>query len=120
MKKIIKIALIVVSVLLLIGIGIYVKLFYIGNKDYSSIVINQVVTGTDKIIIKGEITDSKSAFKDSSYTLVGTELYVSIKSVLVSKKYDSSSFEIELPISGVDVNNIHLTDDKTTKVIYSK
>ncbi len=120
MKKIIKIALIVVSVLLLIGIGIYVKLFYIGNKDYSSIVINQVVTGTDKIIIKGEITDSSRAFKDSSYTLVGAELYLSINSVLVSGKYSSGTFEMAIPVNGLDVNNIHLTDDKTTKVIYSK
>lgn len=120
MKKIIKISLIVVSVLLLIGIGIYVKLFYIGNKDYSNIVINQVVTGTDKIIIKGEITDSSRAFKDSSYTLVGTELYISVNSVLVSGKYSSGTFEIEIPVNGLDVNNIHLTDEKTTKVIYSK
>ena len=120
MKKITKIILIVVGAILLIGIGIYVKLFYIGNKDYSSIVINQVVTGTDKITIKGEITDSSRAFKDSSYTLVGTELYVSVNSVLVSKKYNSGSFEIELPMNGLYVNNIHLTDDKTTKVIYSK
>ena len=41
-------------------------------------------------------------------------------SVMISSKYNKGEFSLNIPVNGRDVNNIHLTDDKTTKVIYSK
>lgn len=120
MNKFAKISIIIIGIALLLGAGVYVKLFYIGSKDYSNVEIEKVVVSSDNLTIYGEFVDSSRAYKDYSYRLVGTELYVSLNSVLVSKKYSSGSFEINLPINGIDVENVHLTDDKSTKVIYSK
>jgi len=120
MNKIVKLLLIVFGVIVLIGVGIYLKLFVIGNYNYENIVINKVAISTENIIIEGEYTDSSSAYKSSSYTLVGSELYIKVKNTLVTKKNNSGKFDINIPIDGTNIDNIHLTDDKTTKVIYSK
>lgn len=120
MNKIVKISLILLGVALLIGAGVYIKLFIIGNKSYEDIVINKVSVSESSIVIDGDITSSSRAYKDFSYTLVGTELYVTIDSVLVSKKYNTGKFEIKIEENGTQINNIHLTDNKSTKVIYSK
>lgn len=120
MNKVLKISLIIIGLIIIAGIGIYTKLFIIGSKSYENIVIDKVTTGTDKVVIIGEITDSSRAYKNASYTLVGTELYVTVQSVLVSKKYSTGNFEITIPVNGIEINNIHLSDNKTTKVIYSK
>ena len=119
-KKTIKILLIVLGSILLVGVLIYAKLFYIGSKSYENVVIDKVSAGNYNIIIKGQIDDSSHSYKDYSYTLVGSELYVSITQVLTSNKYKSGAFEIKIPVNASSVDNIHLTDDKTTKVIYSK
>ncbi len=120
MNKFVKICLIILGLAIIVSIGIYVKLFYIGNSNYNSIVINKTTLGTNNITISGNFTDSSRAYKDYSYTLVGKELYVTVKSVLVSSKYKSGSFLIKIPLSGSSVENIHLTDSKSTKVIYKK
>ena len=85
-----------------------------------SIIIDKVTLKSDGIVIKGDIDNSSYAYKNFDYTLVDTELYVSIKSVMVSSKYKSGNFEITIPVNSQNIKNIHLTDDKTTKVIYSK
>lgn len=120
MNKFFKVSLIVLGIIIVVAVGIYVKLFYIGNSDYQSIVINRTSIGNSSIVISGDFTDSGKAYKNFSYTLVGRELYVTINSVLSSNKYKSGSFVIEIPISGNSVDNIHLTDNKSTKVIYQK
>lgn len=120
MNKVVKILLIVFGVLVLIGLIIYVKLFELGNYNYQNITINKVTVSESEIVIDGEYLDSSSAYKSHAYTLVGNELYVKVKNVLVTKKNSSGSFKIKIPINGTNVDNIHLTDDKTTKVIYSK
>lgn len=120
MNKIVKISLIILGIIVFISGFIYAKNFIIGSKSYESIVISKVVTSNDNIIITGEITDSARSYKSANFTQVGTELYVTITSVITSKKYSTGSFEINIPINGIEINNIHLSDGKTTKVIYSK
>ena len=120
MNKLVKIIFLVIGVLLIIGGLIYAKLFVIGNKSYENIVINQVVMSGENVSISGEITDSSRAYKTANFTQVGPDLYVTINSVLVSKKYSTGSFQINIPINWTDINVIHLSDGKTDKVIYSK
>lgn len=116
----VKVSIIGILLIILIGVVIYSKMFIIGSKDFSSIDIDKVTVGNNEVTIKGIITDSGRAFKDYSYTQVGNELYVTIKSVVVSKKNNSGNFEIKIPVSGMNVDTIQLSDDKSTKVIYSK
>lgn len=120
MNKFVKVSLLVLGIILLIGVFFYVKLFVIGSKSYENINIDKVTLKSDGVTIKGEIVDSSYAYKDFDYTLVDTELYVTIKSVMVSNKYKSGSFEITVPVQSQNIKNIHLSDDKSTKVIYSK
>lgn len=120
MNKFVKISVLVLCLVLLIGGIFYAKNFVIGSKNYDNITIDKVTLKSDGVVIRGEISNSSYAFKDFDYTLVDTELYVSIKSVMVSSKYKSGSFEITIPVNSQNIKNIHLTDDKTTKVIYSK
>jgi len=120
MNKFLKISLGVLALVLIIGVIYYVKGFVIGSKSYENIVIDKVTLKGSSIEIKGNITDSGRAYKDFSYTLVDTELYITVKSVMVSNKNKTGSFVIEVPVSSNNVNNIHITDDKNTKVIYSK
>ena len=117
MNKAIKYSVIGVSVLVIIFLLIYFKMFVIGNSSYKDITINKVSVGSN-ITIDGVFTNSGLSFKDYDYTLVGKELYVEVKSVLVSKKYDKGSFSIVIPLNEEEVNDIHLTDGKSTKVIY--
>lgn len=119
MNKFVKVSIIVVVCILALGIGIYVKLFRIGNKNFDSIVIDKVTVSSKEAIIFGKFSDSARGYKDFSYTQVGNELYVTIESVLVSKKYDKGTFSVKIPVNGMEVKYIHLTDDKNTKVIYS-
>ena len=120
MNKVVKVSLIVFGAVVLIGVIIYLKLFVIGNCNYENIAVNKVTVSESEVIINAEYTDSSSAYKSHTYTLVGNELYVKVKNVLVTKKNNSGKFEIKIPINGTNVDNIHLTDDKTTKVIFSK
>lgn len=120
MNKFVKLSLIVLGCVLLVGILIYFKLFIIGNKNFESIVIDKVTVNSNSVVITGGFSDSARAFKDYSYTQVGNELYVVIKSVMVSKKYDNSEFTLSIPVNGMNVTDIHLSDDKNTKVIYRK
>lgn len=119
MNKFVKISVVMIICVLIIGIGIYYKLFRIGNKNFESIVIDKVTVSSKEAVILGKFSDSSRAYKDFSYTQVGNELYVVVKSVLVSKKYDKGSFSLNIPVNGMDVKYIHLSDDKNTKVIYS-
>jgi len=119
MNKFVKISLIGVVLVLVLGVAFYSKLFIIGNKSFESIVIDKVTVSRKEAIIDGKFTDSTRAYKDFSYTQVGNELYVIVKSVLVSKKYDKGSFSLKIPVNGMEVRYIHLSDDKNTKVIYS-
>ena len=119
MNKFVKLSIFGFVLLVIVFLFIYLKMFVFGNKDYSSIVIDKVTVGSSEVIIKGHYTDSGIAFKDFSYKQVGNELYVSVVNVVISKK-NSGSFEFKVPVSGMNVNVIQLTDDKTTKVIYNK
>lgn len=119
MNKFVKISLIIIALIILVFGGIYVKKFIIGSKDYKDIVIEKVTTSSNEIIIKGNITASGKAYKSYKYTQVGDELYVTITSVSVSNKYKEGNFEIKIPIQNTKVKYIHLSDDKTTKVIYN-
>lgn len=120
MNKFVKLALGILGVVVLISVFLYFKMFVIGNDDYNNIVIDKVTVGSNSVIIRGKYTDSGRAYKDYSYTQVGNELYVTITNVSVSKKYEKGDFEINIPVNGMEVTDIHLTDSKTTKVIYSK
>ena len=120
MNKFVKIALIILGIVVLIGGFIYYKMFYLGTSDYSSIVIEKTTLGNNELVITGDFSDSSRAYKDFSYTLVGKELYVTVNSVLVSNKYKSGNFKITIPLGSSSVDNIHLTDNKSTKVIYKK
>ncbi len=119
MNKIVKYSIIGIAVVLLVFIFIYVKKFIIGNSSYEDIDVNKVTVGNN-ITIVGRYTNSSLAYKDYEYTLVGKELYVEIKNVLVSSKYNKGEFTIVIPLNSDEVDNIHLTDSKSTKVIYEK
>ena len=119
MNKIVKYSILSIVVVLLVFVFIYAKKFVIGNSSYDDILINKVSVG-DNITIIGEYTSSSLAFKSFEYTLVGKELYVEIKNVLVSSKYNKGEFSIVIPLNSDEVENIHLTDNKSTKVIYEK
>lgn len=118
MNKFVKISLILFGMVLVGVTGFYIKLFVIGNNNYESIGNVKVSVAANSITLSGSFMDSSRAYKNSEYTLVGNELYVQINSVLVSKKYNSGDFSIVIPVK--DVQHIHLTDNKNTKVIYSK
>lgn len=120
MNKVLKVSIIVLGIALLIGGTIYYKLFFIGNSNYEKIVINKITTSDKDITINGLFTDSGVAYKNYTYTLVGKELYIKVNNVLVSNKYNSGSFNISIPLGINNVDNIHLTNDKSTKVIYKK
>lgn len=120
MNKFVKISLIVLGIIVLVGGFVYYKMFYMGSSDYSNIVIEKTTLSNNEIIISGDFSDSNRAYKDYSYTLVGKELYVTINSVLVSSKYKSGNFKISISLGSNSVDNIHLTDNKSTKVIYQK
>ena len=119
MNKIVKYSIIGIAVVLLVFIFIYVKKFIIGNSSYEDIDVNKVTVGNN-ITIVGRYTNSSLAYKDYEYTLVGKELYVEIKNVLVSSKYNKGEFTIVIPLNSDEVDKIHLTDSKSTKVIYEK
>lgn len=119
MNKIVKYSIIGIAVVLLVFIFIYVKKFIIGNSSYEDIDVNKVTVGNN-ITIVGRYTNSSLAYKGYEYTLVGKELYVEIKNVLVSSKYNKGEFTIVIPLNSDEVDNIHLTDSKSTKVIYEK
>ena len=119
MNKIVKYSIIGIAVVLLVFIFIYVKKFIIGNSSYEDIDVNKVTVGNN-ITIVGRYTNSSLAYKDYEYTLVGKELYVEIKNVLVSSKYNKGEFTIVIPLNSDEVDKIHLTDSKSTKVIYKK
>ncbi len=119
MNKIVKYSIIGIAVVLLVFAFIYVKKFIIGNSSYEDIDVNKVTVGNN-ITIVGRYTNSSLAYKDYEYTLVGKELYVEIKNVLVSSKYNKGEFTIVIPLNSDEVDNIHLTDSKSTKVIYEK
>lgn len=119
MNKIVKYSIIGIAVVLLVFAFIYVKKFIIGNSSYEDIDVNKVTVGNN-ITIVGRYTNSSLAYKDYEYTLVGKELYVEIKNVLVSGKYNKGEFTIVIPLNSDKVDNIHLTDSKSTKVIYEK
>ncbi len=120
MNKIFKISIFAVIVILVLVATIYGMLFIVGSHKYDSVIIDKVTVNNNQVVIKGEYTDSKRAFKEASYTQVGSELYITLTSVLVSKKYSSGNFVVTIPTNGVQVSDIHLTDGKATKVIYSK
>lgn len=120
MNRFVKFSIIGFFVIVLVGVFVYSKIFILGSKDYSSIVIDKVTMGNSDVVIKGHYTDSSRSYKDFSYKQVGNELYVSVISVSVSNKYKSGDFEFKIPIVGMNVDAIHLTDDKSTKVIYNK
>lgn len=119
MNKIVKYSILGIAVVLLVFAFIYVKKFIIGNSSYEDIDVNKVTVGNN-ITIVGRYTNSSLAYKDYEYTLVGKELYVEIKNVLVSSKYNKGEFTIVIPLNSDEVDNIHLTDSKSTKVIYEK
>ena len=119
MNKIVKYSILGIACVLLVFIFIYVKKFIIGNSSYEDIDVNKVTVGNN-ITIVGRYTNSSLAYKDYEYTLVGKELYVEIKNVLVSSKYNKGEFTIIIPLNSDEVDNIHLTDSKSTKVIYEK
>ena len=120
MNKFLKVSLVVLGIGIILSISVYVKLFFIGNKNYESVKIEKVTTSSSSVIIKGKFMYSSVAYKDYSYTQVGDEVYVTIRNVKVSSKYKNDNFEIEIPVKGMEVMFIHLTDGKTTRVIYSK
>ena len=119
MNKVVKYSIISVVLLVIVFVVVYVCKFRVGNSNYKDITINKVSVGSS-IVIDGYYKDSSIAYRDYKYTLVGRELYVEVKNVLVSSKYNSGSFSIIIPLNESEVDNIHLTDGKTTKVIYSK
>lgn len=119
MNKFVKFSIIGFVLIVVIGVSVYLKMYVIGSKNYSDIVIDKVTMGSKEVTIKGHYTDSGRAYKDFSYKQVGNELYVSVVNVVVSKKYNNGSFEFKVPISGMKVDAIQLTDDKSTKVIYN-
>ena len=114
MNKIVKYSILGIACVLLVFIFIYVKKFIIGNSNYEDIDVSKVTVGNN-ITIEGRYTNSSLAYKD-----VGKELYVEIKNVLVSSKYNKGEFTIVIPLNSDEVDNIHLTDSKSTKVIYEK
>lgn len=120
MNKFVKVSLIFVSIIVVIAVIVYLKLFVIGSKDYQNILVNKVTISENSVVIDMVYTDSSVSYKDYSYTLVGTELYVTINGVLSNKKNNTGEFKVDIPVNGLDVNNIYLSDNKSTKVIYSK
>lgn len=120
MNKVVKVSLVILALILIIGVVFYVKAYVIGSISYDDIIIDKVTLKGNSIEISGNIIDSSRAFKSFNYTQVDTEIYITIKSVMVSKKNKSGSFKLEVPVNSNSVNNIHLSDDKNTKVIYSK
>lgn len=120
MNKFVKVSIVCLGIILLVSVFVYFKMFVIGNDNYDDIVIDKVTVGSGKVLVKGKYSDSGRAYKDFSYTQVGNELYITVTSVLVSKKFKSGDFEITIPVNGMEVTDIHLTDGSATKVIYSK
>lgn len=120
MNKFVKISIGIFLVVIIISIILYIKLFVVGSISYEDVVINKVTEKNNEIVLDGTITNSSRAFNSFEYTLVDTELYIVIKSTVVSNKHKSGSFNISIPISIKKVNNIHLSNNKETKVIYSK
>lgn len=120
MNKFLKVSLIVVLFLVVISIIVYLKLFVIGSKNYESILVNKVTISDKNVIIDMIYTDSSTSYKDYSYVLVGSELYVTVTGVLSNSKNNIGEFKVDIPVNGLNVNNIYLSDNKSTKVIYSK
>ncbi len=120
MNKFVKLALGFVLVIIVIGGLFYAKLFVIGNNNYQNISVSKVTVSDSAVNVYGLYTDSSSAYKDYKYTLVGTELYIEVTNVKVSSKYSKGEFELNVPVNGLNVNNVYLSDGKSAKVIYSK
>lgn len=120
MNKFVKISIILLLVCVILGGGIYFKNTRIGNYVIEDVSINKVTVGNDKIVVDGLLTSSGKAYKDFDYQLVGSELYINIKEVLVSSKYETGKFTINVPVSGTNIQNVYLSDGSKTKVIYSK
>lgn len=120
MNKFVKLALVLVLVIIVIGALFYAKLFVIGNNNYQNISVSKVTVSDSAVNVYGLYTDSSSAYKDYKYTLVGTELYIEVTNVKVSSKYSKAEFELNVPVNGLNVNNVYLSDGKSAKVIYSK
>ena len=109
----------ILGIVLLVALGIIVKLFIIGTKDYQYIEITSVGKSKNNLIqIEGNITNESYKYKSFSYVQVAKELYVTINTVKTFNAKDNNSFSIEIPVSLSSVEHIQLTDDKTTKVIY--
>lgn len=120
MNKFVRFSIILLLVILIVGGGIYFKMFSIGSYVVSDVTINKVTVGNNDVTVDGILTSSGSAYKDYDYQLVGSELYINVRKVLVSNKYDSGKFKISIPVNGSSIQDIYLSDGKNTKVIYSK
>ena len=116
-KNILTCSLIVVAIIVLI----ISKMYIIGSKSYTNIEVRNVsLSRNNEILIEASINNKKEKFKSFSYILVGKELYVTTKTTKTLKVNEKEEIKIEIPVSLNNVEHIHLTDDKTTKVIYSK
>lgn len=120
MNKFVKIAIVLLLVCLIIGGGIYFKMTIIGNYVIENVSINKVTVGNNEVVVDGLLTSSGKAYKEYDYQLVGSELYINIKEVLVSSKYDTGKFKISIPVNGNNIQDIYLSDGSKTKAIYSK
>jgi len=120
MNKFVKIAIVLLLVGLIIGGGIYFKNVSVGDYVIEGVTINKVIVGNNGVVIDGFLTNSGKAYKEYDYELVGSELYINIREVLVSDKYNSGTFKITVPVNGTTIQDIYLSDGKSTKVIYSK
>ncbi len=120
MNKFVKIAIVFLLLCLIIGGGIYFKNVSIGNYVIENVTINKVTVGNNEVVIDGFLNSSGKAYKNYDYQLVGSELYVNIREVLVSNKYNSGAFRITVPVNGSSIQDIYLSDGSNTKVIYNK
>ena len=111
----------IITIIVLIIAFILLKMFILGSKSYENIEITNVSKSRNNtILIEGNINNSKEKYKDFSYILVGKELYITTKTVKTINALDNNKISIEIPLKLDDIDHIHLTDDKTTKVIYNK
>lgn len=119
-NKTVMLSLIGLVLVIVFSLILYFTLFINGSESFDSIIINKVTVSEKEVIINGGFSDSSRAYKKYDYTLDGEDLYVSIKSVLVSDKYKDGEFQINIPVNGTEVNNIYLLNGDKTKAIYSK
>lgn len=92
----------------------------VSDTNISEVIIREVLFQDNAIQITGNFLSSSKAFKDYSYYTENSNLYLTIKGGLPTKKHPSGDFDFVIRDSVEKIENIYLKYGEQTSLIYSR